>query len=393
MAKKSGKKREAVSEQPIEERTAQWSIGDPAFASWLYGPQVAGVTVTSDTALGVPAFWRAVNLISTTVASLPLKVYRGGENERLEVSGTWIENPCPWMTPFAFKQTVVTHLALDGNAFLLHIYGGAGQILGVQPVHPQCVAVEWDPSINGKLFKVTVNGEQRTYTSLDMTHVHCMSTDGLRGLSPIWTARAAIGTAVAGNEAAARTFANGGMIAGIVTSPNEDLPEEEARQIKQDLDTRMTGVSNAGSIAFVNRNLEFSKWMMTADEAQFVEQRSFSVEEIARITGVPKVLLASDGASTWGSGIQELNRGLARFTLPAYIQPIEEALSSLLPSPRWVEFEMKQLLQATPEEEIRLLIEQVAAGLLTVDEARAILNKPPLPEAPAQKEEVIDVAS
>lgn len=374
-----------------------WSIADPAFASWLFGPQVAGVTITTDTSLGVPALWRAVNLISTTVASLPLKVYRNEGDSRLIVPNSWVDSPSPYLSPFSFKQLVVAHLAINGNAFLLHIYGGAGQIVGLHPIHPGCVTVEWDNSIQGKIFKVSVDGEQRTYSGLDVTHIHGLSIDGLRGLSPITTCKNAIGTAIAGNDAAARQFQNGGMVSGLVTS-EEDLDPEEAKTIKADLDNRLTGVSNTGALAFVNRSLKFTPWMMNADEGQFIEQREFSVEEVSRIYGLPKELLSSNGASSWGSGIKELDRGMARYTFPGYTKPIEQAISQLLPKPRFAEFEYKQLLEAAPEVQIPLIIQQVQEGIITVDEARELLGRGPLPVEPvtpttSQQEEESNVSS
>jgi HK97 family phage portal protein len=183
-------------------------------------------------------------------------------------------------------------------------------------------------------------------------------------------------------------FGNGALIGGLVTT-EEDVTEDEARAIKSDLNRRTLGVKNAGDVAFVNRTLKFTPWTTSSKDAQFLESRAHQVEEIARAYGVPKVLLAQDGASTWGSGIAELNRGLAKFTLMSWTTRIEQRLSRLLARPRFVEFDYAGLMQGAPAEEITLLIEQVNAGLLTPNEARAIRNLPPLPvsaEVPPSEE-------
>lgn len=390
-----GKKKKgavAVADRPpvaLEVRGAtvdpSWSVADPAFAAWLYGPRTAGVSVTTDTALGVPAVWRAVSLISTIVAGLPLKSYRDlGDGQREQVA-SWVDNPSPYMTPFSFKQIVVAHLAVDGNAFLRHVYGGGGQLIGLEPIPPDTVTVRWDKSLDAKTFDVRIDGKTVPFSAADMTHVFTLTMDGLRGLSPIAVCRDAVGATIAGNAAVARQFANGPMIAGLVTA-EDDLPKDEALEIQRNLDNRLTGLENAGRLAMVNRQLKFTEWSHSPVDAQMAELRGQNVEEIARLFGIPKVLLASDGASTWGSGIAELNRGLARYVLPQFLRPVEEAISALLARPRWVEFDMHGLVQSTPEEEIRLLIEQVAAGLLTIDEARQIMNRSPLPAAPAPPE-------
>ncbi len=97
--------------------------------------------------------------------------------------------------------------------------------------------------------------------------------------------------------------------------------------------------------------------------------------------GIPRELLNESGASSWGSGIQELVRAFARFTLASWTTRIEQRLSRLLPDSQFVEFDYSSFLQPSPEIEINLLLQQVAAGLITVNEARAIRNMPPLPAA------------
>jgi HK97 family phage portal protein len=163
------------------------------------------------------------------------------------------------------------------------------------------------------------------------------------------------------------------------------MTEAEAQKIKDGLKAKMSGIENAGDIAVINRALKFSPWSMTAEDAQFIESREFQVIEFARMIGVPPHLVgATEKQTSWGSGVAEQNLGLQKFTLMPWTSRIEESLSDLLPSPRFCEFEYAGLLQGTPAQEIELLIKQVDAGLLTVDEARAIRNLPPLTEEQKQ---------
>lgn len=362
------------------------SIGDPALVEFLglNGSSDAGVNVTESSALGVTAFYRSVRLIADTIGSLPLKTYRDTGGLREGVSSVFDNPGGDFMTPYTWKQTVTAHLAIHGASALLHVYNQAGALAALVPLHPSMVRVEWDKDAQSRKFTVSVNGEAQVYYPQDLTYVIGFTIDGVVGASPLTLARNAIGTAIAGDRSAARMFANGLLIGGLVT-PAEDMTEEQANQALTGLKSKLTGSNNAGDLVLINAALKVTPWTMTAEDAQFLQSRQYQVEEMARLFGVPKELLSASGATSWGSGIQELVRGFGRFTLPAYTTPIEEALSRLLPSPRFCEFEMAGLLQGTPSEEIDLLIRQVEAGLLTADEARAVRNLPPLggPGTPA----------
>jgi HK97 family phage portal protein len=361
-----------------------WSIGDPAFADWisLSGVNPSGITVTETSALAATAVYRCVALISGVVASLPLKTYRTLADDTRERVKSFLDTPAgpESLTAYEWKETVLLHLLLHGNAYLLHRYNGAGALIGLTPVHPRSVGVERAADIpGGKLFRVTVDdGTTREFTAVDLTHVPALSTDGLRGYAPLAVARNAIGTALAGDRAAANTFGKGPLIAGLVT-PEDDITEEEGEVIKAGLRAKLGGSENAGELALVNRRLKFSPWAMTNQDAQFLESRAFQVEEIARLFGVPPHLLGqTEKQTSWGTGLTEQNRGLARYTLMPWTSRLEERLSVLLPAPRFVGFDYKGLLEGSPAEEIDLLLAQTAGGLLTLDEARRVLDRPPL---------------
>lgn len=360
-----------------------YSIADPVLAEWLSlgTPNYAGVNVSEHSALGVSAFWRGVCLISGTVAGLPLRTIRDVEGTRTRVASFLDDPGAPvGLTPFAWKETVVAHAVLHGTAYLAHVFNGAGSLAGLTPIHPSAVTAEWDDTRpGGKRFTATlIDGRRVEYDARTMTQIMGLSLDGLRGLSLIEVARNGLGTAIAGDRAAARMFSNGATFAGLVT-PDEDLEEGEAKAIKSSLDAKIAGWENASSVAVVNRKLTFTPWTMSQKDAQFLESRQFSVQDIARWLGVPANLLMDPGAvSTWGTGVEIQNRGLARYTLAPWTSRIEQALSRLLPAPRFAEFDFAGLERPTPEQEIRLLIEQVDGGLLTVNEARHIRNLPPV---------------
>lgn len=362
-----------------------FSLGDPALAGYLgLGAYTdAGVNVTENGAIALTAVYRSVSLLAGTIASLPLKTYTTTGDSDRNVTSSFLDEPSTYMSAFNWKQTVVAHVVLHGNAYLLHVYNGAGSLAGLFPVHPSMVTPEWivnnQGQIIGKQFKVQTQTGETVLTDDDMTQIMGLSLDGLCGLSVIGHMRNALGTSIAGDKAAGRLFASGMLIGGIVTS-DDMLNEDDARTVLAGLKAKLTGSQNAGDIAIVNASLKFQPWTMNSADAQFIESRTFQVTEIARIFGVPVEMLAQTGATSWGTGIQELIKGFQRFTLVPITSAIEETLSTLLPNPRHVEFDFAGLLQGTPAEEIALLIQQVEGGLLTMDEARAIRNLPPLPK-------------
>lgn len=365
-----------------------YNLGDPALAEYLglAGRNDAGVSVNESSALGFTAVWRAVSIVSGTIAGLPLKTYRrDDQGNRVQVPSVFDNPGGRFFTPFEFKELVLVHLLLHGNAYLLHVYTEAGTLDSFFPLHPSMVSVRYVKDA-GFLYDVTADGTSKTYTADDLTHIRGMSTEGLKGLSPIAVARNAIGTGIAGDKAAARMFSSGMLIGGLVT-PDESLTEEQATEAITGLKSKLTGTANAGDLVLINASLKVQPWTMTAEDGQFIQTRVHQIEEIARIFGVPPHLLGqTEKQTSWGTGVQEQNRGLARYTLAPWTSRIEERFSQLLAQPRFVEFDYSGLLQAAPEIEIPLLIQQVQAGLLTIDEARKIRNLPPI-ETPSSPEQ------
>ncbi|OBK42076.1 phage portal protein [Mycobacterium kubicae] len=383
------------------ETRASWSVGDPAVAE-LFGlgtPNLAGMSVGETSVLGLASVYRAVSLISGSIASLPMRTITTNADGHTERAKSFLDTPAgpgkDVMTAFELKETVLLHLLLHGNCYLGHVFGGAGQIVGLVPIHPLAVTPEIHRETGLKFFTVSLaDGTQRVLFSDQLTHVPALSLDGIKGLSPIALARNIFATSMAGDAAAARMFGNGMMISGLV-SADDDLSADEALTIKNDLRQRIQGTNNAGDVVLINRKLKFDKWSMSAEDAQFLQSRAFQVEEVARWFGLqPMHLGQTDKQTSWGTGVQEQNRGLARYVLEPWTTRIQERLSRLLTGNKKVEFDYSAFLNPDPETEINLLIAQIDAGLLTVNEARKIRNMPPLPEddEPATDDEITDSA-
>lgn len=390
--------REFLRGDPVRSETYDWSLGDPAVAAiaatwWDVGSSSTGLpSVGEADAFGLTPFSRGCELIAGTIASLPFKAYEKIGDERVEVM-TWADAPQgPYsMSKYEWMERVVLHLVIYREAFLLHVYNGLGTLVGFLPIHPTNVSkVEW-VGTHKRFTVVDGNRVETVYDDTQMTQIMGPNVYGNRGVPLYRSHKKVFQVAIAGEVAAGRSF-TGSMISGLVTTtPDESVEETEAGTISEQLNRKVMGTDNAGRIAFVNRDLKFTPWYQTNVDAQFQESRAFQVEEFARMLGLmPLHLAQTEKQTSWGTGIAEQNIGLARYTLAHYTSRIESALSPLLPDGQYVEFDYKGFLQGSPAEEIRLVIEQVAAGIMSAEYAATLLQlpKPPKPEPVTAPQEV-----
>jgi HK97 family phage portal protein len=372
------------------------SIADPTLAA-LFTPgglvDLAGVTVGETSALGLSALYRALSLISGTLASLPLNSWRDtGGGQREQVASVFDDPDGPdGQTVFEWKETAFLHLMLHGRAGALKVRTDAGSLVRLPLCHPlsfqACLPSVGDYQtgnlpVGGLWFDIALNdGTKTRLDATDFWYVPAASLGGQIGISLLTYARQSLATSIAADKAAAKVFASGALISGLATPSDDTDIADDIPQIRQELNRNVLGHENAGTIALVNRRLQFTPWTMTAQQAQFLESRQFQIEEISRWTGVPPhLLMQTDKQTSWGTGVDEQNRGLSKFVLGHWAQRFEQRASRLLARPRWCEFDFAGLERPNFAVEIDLLIKQVAAGLLTVDEARAIRNLPPLPK-------------
>jgi HK97 family phage portal protein len=367
----------------------------PQFAAAFLnlGTDISTRDITETGVLGLSAVYRAVSLISGTLASLPLRSLREGDGGAPESVKSVFDDPDgpDGQTAYEWRETLFIHRLLHGNGYALKVRNEAGSLVRLPLVHPVSVQIE-EPTPEdhkrgtlprgGKWFQITLADNTRVRLDAnEVWHLPGPSTDGIRGLGLLDLARLSLATTQAGDRAAGNMFSRGALISGLATPDEESDITDDIPEIRRQLNNNVQGVENAGAIAVVNRRLKFTPWTMTASDAQFLQSRQFQIEEVARWTGVPPhLLMQTEKQTSWGTGVEEQNRALGRTVLAPYATSFEQRASRLLQSPRWVEFDFAGLERPSPDKEIELLIKQVQAGLLTRNEARKIRNLPPLPE-------------
>lgn len=276
-----------------------------------------GVSVTQTTAMQASTVMACVSILSEDVAKLPAHVYRrrpdGGQDivkdhpvERL------LQKPNAWQTRFEFIEQMQAALLLRKNAYAPILRDGRGKPIALIPVNPDRVILFEAPG-GGLFYSVARHGPHdmavlQSFPLMipaeDMLHLRGLSRDGLTGMSLIGMARESIGLSLAQQEHAARLFGNGARPGGILRTEQKLDPGGIAR-LKADWQQLYGGVSNDGKTAVLEQGLEWQPLGMTNTDAQFLESRRFSVEEIARLFRMPlhKLGVESKGG-TAGTAIQ-----------------------------------------------------------------------------------------
>lgn len=316
--------------------------------SWLGGAETdAGVSVTVDSSFEVSAVWRAISLLSGTVAGLDLAVLKEADGTRVtNGAATTLRDPHPIYTAFELWELVMVHLLTWGNAYLLKVYEG-GRLKRLLPLRPDKVSVKLVVPRGmrfptEKIFVVTLeNGEQVGMDATEVLHVPGMGYDGVAGMSPITKARQAIGLAKATESYGAKLFKSGTLQSGFLKT-DKKLTAEQAEALKSRWQQKQAGLGNAHEVAVLDVGASFESLSIPPDDAQFLQTREFSVVEVARWFGVPPhLLMAMERSTSWGSGLEQQNLALVLFSLRPHTRRIESRITrELLPRTQRAEFQM-----------------------------------------------------
>ena len=263
-----------------------YSSGDKALAALFGGPPTSsGVTVNETTALNLSAVWAAVNIISGTIASLPLILYKrlpnGGKERFTEhpVYKLLHDEPNPETTDFDFRRTLLAHILLWGNGYAEIQRDDAGRAVALWPVTPDRV----DPYRDGSRalrYRVTNGTQQVTLSADEMFHVHGLGWDGVKGYSVIAKARESLGLLSATEKFGSSFFGEGTRPTGALRHP---------AKLSKDAQDRLVASVEARhrKLLVLEEGLEFQTMGVPPDDAQFLETRQFQTAEVARWFGIP----------------------------------------------------------------------------------------------------------
>ena len=313
------------------------SYDSPSY-SYFFGRTYAGKRVNDRTAMQIIAVYACVRVLSEAIAQLPLNVYQYTDNgkERVPKHPLYFllhDQPNPEMTSFVFRETLMAHLLIYGNAYAQIIRNGRGDVIGLYPLMPDKVRVDHDDC--GRLIyrysrydEQNPNFRQQGEIILPMDqvlHIPGLGFDGLVGYSPIAMAKNALGLAVACDEYGSSFFANGAAPSAVLEHPGVIKNPERVREAWQ----RAYGSSNAHKTAILEKGMKYTPISIPNNEAQLLETRKFQIEEIARLYRVPLHMIGDLDHATF-SNIEHLSLEFVKYTLDPWLVRWEQGLQKAL---------------------------------------------------------------
>ena len=316
--------------------------------SFFLGGTASGKYVTERSAMQMTAVYCCVRILSEAVASLPLQFYRytddGGKEKAVEHPLYFLlhDEPNPEMTSFIFRETLMTHLLLWGNAYSQIIRNGKGEVVALYPLIPDRMKVDRDE--HGRLYYEytvydadDVDGRKGTdkvgrtvrLQPHDVLHIPGLGFDGLVGYSPIAMAKNAIGLAIATEEYGSKFFANGAAPSGVLEHPGTIKDPSKVRESWQ---ATFGGSGNANKIAVLEEGMKYTPISISPEQAQFLETRKFQIDEIARIFRVPPHMIGDLEKSSFNN-IEQQSLEFVKYTLDPWVSRWEQAMVRALLTP------------------------------------------------------------
>ena len=339
----------------------------------------AGTIITQDTSLKIGAVYACVRLLADTISTLPVDTFyrEGGARKPYRPKPLWVENPDIGTAREDFLQQAMVSLLLDGNVFIRIFRTRTGEIISLVVLDPTRVEVRRNPATR-EIEYVLDAGTGTTLRADEVLHITELRKPGaLRGISRIDEVKQSLGLASALEEFSARFFGQGSVTAGIIEWPG-NLTREQAKDLASGFEDGHRGLKRSHRPGVLFGGAKFVKTGVDPNEAQMLESRQFAVEEIARIFRCPLHLLqvSTPGAMSYAS-VEQNAIQFAQYTLRPIISKFETALSSLLPGPAFVKFNLDAILRGDIQTRFAAYSTGQLAGFLSVNDIHRLEDMPP----------------
>ena len=314
------------------------SYGGSAY-SFFFGRSTSGKNVNERTAMQTTAVYSCVRILAEAVASLPIHVYRYTETGKERVYDHPLyyllhDEPNPEMTSFVFRETLMSHLLIWGNAYAQVIRDGNGRVLSLYPLLPDKMEVDRDE--HGQLFytytrNTDENPNFNEYGRVrlrqeDVLHIPGLGFDGLVGYSPIAMAKNAVGMTLACEEYGASFFENGATPGGVLEHPGV---LKDPAKVRESWHSVYGGSRNAGKVAVLEEGMKYQQIGIPPEEAQFLETRKFQIDEIARLYRIPPHMVGDLDKSSF-SNIEQQSLEFVKYTLDPWVIRWEQSIQRAL---------------------------------------------------------------
>lgn len=360
----------------------------------FFGATTAGKAVNERSSMQVTAVYSCVRILSEAVATLPLHLYRytsEGSKERAVDHPLYFllhNEPNPEMTSFIFRETLMSHLLLYGNAYAQIIRNGKGDVVALYPLMPNRMTVDRDSK--GALYYSyqtsqedarTMKGATVILKPRDVLHIPGLGFDGLVGYSPIAMAKNAVGISIACEEYGARFFANGATPGGILEHPGIVKDPDRVRESWQ---AAFGGSGNSNKVAVLEEGMKYTPISIAPEEAQFLETRKFQIDEIARIFRIPPHMVGDLDKSSFNN-IEQQSLEFVKYTLDPWVSRWEQAMDRALLKPEekneyFLKFNVDGLLRGDYMSRMQGYAVGRQNGWLSANDIRQLENMDMIPE-------------
>ncbi len=365
------------------------------YYNFFMGSSTSGKRVNERTAMQMTAVYSCVRILSEAVAGLPLHLYRytesGGKEKAVDLQLYRLlhDQPNPEQTSFIFRETLMTHLLLWGNAYAQIIRNGRGEVVALYPLMPDRMTVDRDE--NGHLYYEYLVSQDEAHafkegtvqlSPRDVLHIPGLGFDGLVGYSPIAMAKNAIGMAIACEEYGAKFFANGAQPSGVLEHPGT---LKDPAKIRESWNSTFGGSQNANKVAVLEEGMKYSPISIAPEQAQFLETRKFQIDEIARIFRVPPHMVGDLDKSSF-SNIEQQSLEFVTYTLDPWICRWEQSIVKSLLSDEekktlFVKFNVDGLLRGDYQSRMQGYAVARQNGWMSANDIRELENLDRIPES------------
>jgi HK97 family phage portal protein len=350
----------------------------------------SGVSVTPDSAMRLSAVSACVRLISESIGSLPLHVYRRKDNRSRERVTDLVQHrllhdePNRMMTSCVFRETLSAGVLCHGNAYAYIERNGAGDPIQLLPIASPGVRIFKEPNTGELAYAIQLDGKTFTVNQANIIHVPGLSFDGISGMSPIKYGAQSIGLAIATERFGASFFGNGSMPSGTIEMPGAPTVEQQ-RNLLTAWNAAYGGLRNAQKTAVLVGGAKFSPISVNPDEAQFIETRKMQVSEIARWFRVPPHMIGDLDRATF-SNIEHQALEFVTHTLRPWLVRFEQEFNRKLfpsstsgqPSDLYCEFNVDGLLRGDIKARGEYYVRGRQWGWLSANDIRARENEEPI---------------
>ena len=360
---------------------------------FFLGNSTSGKRVNERSSMQMTAVYSCVRILSEAVASLPLLVYEQSDSHSQRARDHPLyfllhDEPNPEMTSFIFRETLMTHLLLWGNAYAQIIRNGKGEVVALYPLMPDRMKVDRDE--DGQLFyeyqvskadpSINTTGTVRLHPQ-DVLHIPGLGFDGLVGYSPIAMAKNAIGMAIACEEYGAKFFAHGAAPSGVLEHPGV---LKDPSKLRDSWQATFGGSANSGKVAVLEEGVKYTPISIAPEQAQFLETRKFQINEIARIFRIPPHMVGDLEKSSF-SNIEQQSLEFVKYTLDPWVSRWEQAMTKILLTPDekkkyTIKFNVDGLLRGDYQSRMNGYAIARQNGWMSANDIRRLEELDPIPE-------------